>query len=502
MKVKSYGKEYFRTEKEIYCKFIQILISPNAESLTRKREESIMYQSTKRKKRGFAFGTATYNERKRFIMATKNTKTRKPMTSRSKGLICLVLLLAVTVFASCLGLVGMNLDAEGVNVLLPWVPVSSGNWVKSLPVTKALGGGTYVEYAYTLPEDASDTALADSTNTIRNRLVQLGETDAAVTVKDNIVRIEMRNMDGSRQASVRNMAIMGGQFEFTDGNGNVVLTEKDIDHADVSVNYNNTRTSYTVALDFVTNKEGAQKLAEAQPSYVAITVDGDSVTSYASVNDGTVRASMGSSNSAYNTAYNIAFLKNYGAVDVTLSMTGSGSVAASSGIVLSVVLIVSAILLVCALVYLIATGKLTGVSAFLSVWCALLLGLFLVATVVVPSSTMLNVGCLVAMLLGLVLAIYAAVTRTDAISKQIGEGNTPKQATKLGFRTVAKNVWIAHGAVLVLSLIMMIFSFSRSTGYTLAAFVFASAVAVLVMRAFQLCFLAITNKASSFGKVK
>ena len=72
----------------------------------------------------------------------------------------------------------------------------------------------------------------------------------------------------------------------------------------------------------------------------------------------------------------------------------------------------------------------------------------------------------------------------------------------MGFRTVAKNVWIAHGAVLVVSLIMMIFSFSRSTGYTLAAFAFASAVATLVMRAFQLCFTAITNKASLFGKVK
>ena len=434
-------------------------------------------------------------------MATKNTKSRTPMSSRSKGLICLVLLLAVTIFASYLGLAGMSLDAEGVNVLLPWVPVS-GNWVKSLPVTRALGGGSFAEYAYTLPEDASDTVLADAANTIRARLAQLGETDAVVAVKDDVIRIEMREMEASRLASIRNMAIMGGQFEFRDGDGNVVLTEKDIERAAVSVNYNSTRTSYTVALDFITNKEGAQKLADAQPSYMAITVDGDSVTSYATVSNGTVRANMGASESAYNSAYNIAFLKNYGAVDVTLAQRGIGNVKATSGIVLTVVLIVCAVLLVCALVYLIATGKLTGVSAFLSVWCALVLGLFLVATVVVPSTTMLNVGCLAAMLLGLVLAMYSAVTRTDAISKQIGEGNTPKQATKLGFRTVAKNVWIAHGAVLVVSLIMMIFSFSRSTGYTLAAFAFASAVATLVMRAFQLCFTAITNKASLFGKVK
>ena len=281
--------------------------------MTRKREESIISKSTKRRiTRLRVLQLDFYNERKRFIMANKTAKTRKPMTSRSKGLICLVILLAATIFVSCLSLGGMSLDSEGVNVLLPWVPTSSANWAQSLPVTRSLNGGTYVEYAYTLPEDASDTALMDSANTVRARLAAMGETDANVSVKDDVVRVELRKMDASRLSSVRNMSVMGGQFEFTDANGNVVLTEKDIDHASVSVNYNSTRTSYTVALDFVTNKEGAQKLADAQPSYMAITVDGDSVTSYATVSDGTVRASMGSTSTAYNTAANIAFLKNYG----------------------------------------------------------------------------------------------------------------------------------------------------------------------------------------------
>ena len=435
-------------------------------------------------------------------MATKSTKTRKPLTSRSKGLICFVILLAATVFVSCLGLMGMNLDGEGVNVLLPWVPTSSANWLKSLPVTKDLGGGTYVEYAYTLPEGAAETALADSANTIRARLVQMGETDANVTVKDDTVRVEMREMDEERLASVRNMSVMGGRFVFADSEGNTVLTEKDIERANVSVNYNNARTAYTVTLDFVANKEGAQKLADAAPAYVTITVDGDSVSSYATVSGSTVRASMGSTNSAYNTASNIAFLKNYGAVDVDLAQKGQGKVNATLGIVLSVVLIVSAVLLVGALVYLVATAKLTGLSACLSVWCALVIGLFFVATIVVPSVTMLNTGCLAAVLLGLLLAVYVAVTRTDAISKQIGEGNTPKQASKLGFRMSAKNIWIAHGAVLAVSLVLMIFAFSKSTGYALAAMVVASAAATLVMRAFQFCFTMISSKPSLFGKVK
>ena len=149
-----------------------------------------------------------------------------------------------------------------------------------------------------------------------------------------------------------------------------------------------------------------------------------------------------------------------------------------------------------------AIGKLTGVSAFIAVWCTVVLVLFFMATVVVPSSTMLHVASLVAVLLGVLLSMYSAVTRTDAISKQIGEGSTPKQATKLGMKNAAKSVWLVHGAVMVISLILMIFAFSRSIGYALFAGVLASALSTLAMRAFQLCFTAISNKPALFGKVK
>ena len=113
-----------------------------------------------------------------------------------------------------------------------------------------------------------------------------------------------------------------------------------------------------------------------------------------------------------------------------------------------------------------------------------------------------TVPCLVALLLGILLAIFAGVTRTDAISKQIGEGSTPKQATKLGMKNAAKAVWIAHAAVVVIALILMIFAFSRSIGYALFAGALASALSTLVMRAFQLCFTAISSKPALFGKVK
>ena len=435
-------------------------------------------------------------------MANKNTKTRKPMSSASKGVICLIVLIVLTVCASYLSVAGMNLDSEGVNVLLPWVPVSSGNWTKSLALDKALGGGIYSEYSYTLPGDASETALQDSANTIRARLLQMGESDAQVTVKDDVLRMEVRNMTSSHLASIRSMATAQGHFAVSDPNGNVILTEKDMVNASVNVNYNATRTSYSVVLTFKLNAEGVKKLADSGASYVSVTVDGDSVSSYATVTGDEINCTMGATNSAYNTAANVAFLKNYGAVDVNLVQKSTGTVNADQSIVLKVVLIVSAALLVCSLIYLVATGKLTGVSAFLSVWCAVVLSLFFVATIVVPSSVMLNTGCLVAILLGILVAMFTAVNRTDAISKQITAGSTPKQASKMGFSQAAKTVWIAHGAVLALALILMIFPFSKSTGYCLAAGVVGSAITTLVMRLYQGCFTMITNKPSLFGKVK
>ncbi len=441
--------------------------------------------------------TAFYNERKRIIMANKSATNRKPITSGTKGFICLIVLCAVLVFVSCISLVGMPLDSEGVNILLPWVPVSGADWPASLPLDRTLGGGSYTDYTFTLPEGAS---AEDAVKVIKTRLNDLGETDAAVSLKGDAIRAEVRKMSDSMRVSKLAMAVMQGHLEFKDSDGNTVLTEKDVKSA--KVNVKSTSSAYSVYLDFALTNEGKQKLADANPSYMSLNCDGESAASYVTISDGALSAYVGTGDTAYSSAYNLAYLTNSGAVDAKLTQSGTGDVAASSGIVLNVVILLCAALLVCTLVYLVVIGKLTGVSAFISVWCTVLLAMFFLATIVVPSSTMLHVSTLVAVLLGVLLSMYAAVTRTSAISAQIGEGSVPKQATKLGMKNAAKNVWIAHGGVLALALILMIFAFSRSIGYALFVGVLASALSTLAMRAFQLCFTAITNKPALFGKVK
>ena len=437
------------------------------------------------------------DERKRVIMA-KNAKMSKPISARTKGLICLVLLCALTVFVSCLGIGGMKLDNEGVNVLLPWVPVKSSDWPQSLPLNRALGGGIYSEYTATVAEGENlDETVQSSIKVIKERLQGLGEEDVDVFLKgSDTIRMELRSMDSSRFSSVRSLAVMPARFEYRNSDGTVLLTEKDITGAGLTVN--DSQTAYLV--NVTVSDEGVKKLEEANVTYVSVYADNESVASYASVSGNKISMSFGTSN--FNTASNVAYLINTGAVDATLTLKESGDVAASAGNVKTVVLIVAAALLVLSLVYLLVTAKLTGFAGFWTVWCAVLLGLFFVATIVVPSVYALNVGCLVAMLLGILLAVYTAVTRSDAISAQIKDGSSPKQASKLGFRASAKQIWIVHGGAIVLSLILMIFSFSKSTGYTLAAFVVGSAITVVLMRAFQACFTAISSKPALFGKAK
>ena len=61
---------------------------------------------------------------------------------------------------------------------------------------------------------------------------------------------------------------------------------------------------------------------------------------------------------------------------------------------------------------------------------------------------------------------------------------------------------LAHGGLLVIALLLMLIPGAKIFGYTLCAGVVASAAAAPLMRLFQVCFLAISQKPALFGKAK
>lgn len=431
----------------------------------------------------------------------KTMKTRKPLTARHKGLIALVLLLALTVFVSCLAVGGMKLDKEGVNILMPWVPVSAENWPDSLPLDRTLGGGLYAEYTASAAEGEDLAAkVKEAAEVIETRL-SMRTADAKVTViGENTLRIELPDMKQKDADAIFAMAVAPAKFTFAFDDGVVFMTEEDI--ANAGVGYaDNTGTSYSVGL--TTTEEGKQKLADATSAHIGsnLTLSRDGVALVSATvpmafTDGAISVPLGLD---YAGTVEAAIQINSGSFDVTFASASSGELANDGVGALRIVLIVAAVLLAAALVYVIVTGKLTGISAIWTVWCAVMLEMFFFATVVLAYTNVANV---IALLLGILLAIYTAVNRTAAIAKEIAEGNGPKSATKVGFRAAAKQVWMAHGALLVVSLILMIFSATKYFGYTLCAGVVASAMVAPLMRAFQACFVSISGKAKLFGKVK
>lgn len=437
---------------------------------------------------------------------SKAVKARKPMSAKSKGAICLALLLALTVFVSWIGIGGMKLDSEGVNILLPWVPVSSENWPESLPLCRALGGGSYVEFTAALPEDSEEgaslqDAVKDAARIMKERLNDRGLADAAVTVLgESTLRVELSKMDEDELASVIAMVSAPAKFEFRTAGGETFMTGEHIRQAGVGY-ADNTGSSF--ALGLTTTDEGKTLLADATTAHTGETLDiyRDGVqlvsaTVGQAFTTGQISVPLGMS---FEETANVAVQMNSGALNVKLTQTAAGELENNGVGALRVILIAVAVVLLAALVYMVVTGKLTGIAGIWTVWCAIVLELFFYATIVLSTIT---VPCMIALLLGILLAIYTAVVRTEAISHQIAAGSAPKSASKLGFRAAAKQVWLAHGIALAVSLVLMIFSFSKILGYALCAGVVASAMVTPLMRAFQACFTSMTGKAALFGKAK
>lgn len=433
-------------------------------------------------------------------MANK-AKLHKSVSTKTKGLICLAVLLVITVGVSCLGMTGMKLDSEGVNILLPWIPVSAGNWPASMPLSRALGGGNYHEYSLTVAEGEDAAAAAeDVAKVIRERLHVIGEDDAAVTVTaGNAVRVETRPMDHEDLDSILNTAVASAQFTATLSDGTQLIDGHDVKNA--TVGYNSTGTAIELTVNLT--KDGQEKLSaglEGQDApLLTLTLDGDAITATASANAKANQIVASMSTSYVNVASNAAFFLNTGSIDYALTLADEGEIESSASGNLNIVLIVIGVLLAAGLVYMVAAGKLTGVAGIWAAWCGWVITLFFFTTIILKPFT---VSVAVGLLLGLAFILWAACVRTKKVSAQIAQGAAPRQAVKAACSESAKVVWIAHAAVAVIGMILMIFRATEPMGDCLAAAAVASACAVALMRLFLFVFGMISKKPAMYGKAK
>lgn len=422
-------------------------------------------------------------------MAKKKTY-RKSLPVSFWGWAGLAVLLAITIFVSCLGISGMNLNEHGTEKLLPWVPVSAKNWPDSLTLGRALGGADYAEYA--VEGDAKEAVKV-----IGQRFKAFGVPDYSVKEKDGKVLVEIPKLGDEVKKIAFKLAKAEGVVEFKTPDGQTFMTQQDV--ADAEVGFaGETGTNYALSIE--TTKDGKQKLADATASAIGQSIsvyrDGELINS-ASVgdvfDDGQIVIPLGLN--VRDTMAMAALLRG-GEMDAALTLETEGTTDASG---VKVGLIAAAVVLIAFAVLAIIRGRVTGVAAVWAVWCSVLLMMFFFATLVMAGIT---AAVFAAMVVGVVLACYVMYLRTDKMAAQIESGYSPRQALKTSLRLSNKPVWMALGGALAIALLLMILSVTRPVGYTLAAGVTAAAISVFLMRLFMACFVTVFAKAAFFGKAK
>lgn len=429
----------------------------------------------------------------------KSQKLRKPVSAATKALITLAVLLAVTVFVSCLAIGGMHYGTDGIMRLLPWVPTSVENWPESLTPGISMGGGTYFEYtaqrANETPAteegaeptiemmDATAEELNAAANIARKRLNTVGFTDTSVSVKDGRIRVELPNVEILHELS--DMVAQTGNFTFTNPDGSVFMDSSMVTNATAGaapVSAYSQDVYYVVNLTF--NEEGKQAFGDATAANIngslSVLRDGQLLSSPGvseAITEGMVSLPLGME--APGTACAAAQFVS-GPYDVTLTLADSGAISSQGNGKLSTFLWVSLALIVLFVVCSAIRYRASVITVAWSMWVYVLLSMFFYATVV---SARLSLGVVCVILLALVFQGWLLLVRFEGMTREMREGRMVKQAFKTGFSQSNKKVWLAIGIAFVLSLLMMIFSFSSMLGNVLCGCVVAIALNMLIVPA-------------------
>ncbi len=431
------------------------------------------------------------------------TKTRKPMSAKSKASIWLAILLVITLGIGILSVTGMNLDSEGLQKLLPWVPVSASNWPASLALDSDLSGGTFIEMTASAPhhheegeehsdeeadEPVSSADLDKTVSIIQKRLAAMGYKDAVVKRSgDSGVRLEIANVQNLNAAVF--LAAATGEYEFRTADGDVILTNTHIKSVDIlAQRASSTSTTVYYYLDIRLTNEGKTLFADATTQHAgeAISVYYDdqllvSPSVDAPIKDGRLTVSFGL-DAEYSRICGIQMSSE--ALPVSLTTAETGTFEARMGKTgLTMLLAAAAVLLLAACAYFVVKYSQAGIAAVWMLVCDVILVCFLCATILF---TYFPVSALVAMLVGILISVVMAVLVLDAYKKALAEGTDARQARKTALRGAAPMVWYIPGGVLVLAIILMLFSATATIGNVLAVGVVCAVVsAALLLRCFM-----------------
>ena len=412
----------------------------------------------------------------------KNQKTYKAMGQRQKSLVAFALLLVVTLVVSYFGIAGATLGPEQSRKLLPYMPMNAAMDAYTLPAE--MGGGLLYE-AVLLPVAEGEESQADKvTEIFEARLEDYGVRGYKVEkVSDEQVNVTLPAYDDTEM--IGTLLSTNGSITFTDASGNVLLSNKDFESAELMY------ANGYYYIEMKGDKAAMKAATEATlNSTMNIVLDGATMIS-PSVdqvnNTGVMTISFGITENA--TRAMAAFLVNE-ALPVTLSNVIMKNMEATNPGSLSVLLIALWVMVAVAVVLLVVKYRAAGIGAAWTLWTYLLLFFFLMCTV---SRVYANLPVWACVYAGVVLCVYVLAQQLKVMHGAVLGGREAAAAVRYGMNVTVKKTLITYAAALVVVLVLMILSATRPMGYTLATCVVAGlcvnliAVRLLVPVMVSLC---------------
>ncbi len=399
------------------------------------------------------------------------------MTAKGKMGITLAVLLVLTICVSVLSITGMKLDAEGIQVLLPWLPITAGNVPGSLTLGLDVGSGNAADLTYyqSSEEDAQKLA-SDTLEMLKARFAAM-DRDVKVTVsEDGKIRIaypKYVNTSDSEDVStaIQYAAYNSGKIEFLDENGEKLMGNEAFSSFRVQY-YTSQAASVTTTASsayalFLNLTADAKKLLDENIDTISMTMDGQEIFAAGGANNyysgSSIVLSLNSDSMAR--AYGAVITKGPLPVSVTaLNADANGEPAASAG-TLHAVLIVMWAVFVCASVLMIIKNRLAGLGGVWALWLFMVFFFFLIATVALPTLNILN---WIAVILAVACAAYVCLLQLKGMDEAIAAGRDARAAIRAGFHATVIKAWIIFGGELVLALLLMLIPATRQFGYILA----------------------------------
>jgi preprotein translocase subunit SecD len=405
------------------------------------------------------------------------------------ALATICVLLVLTIFTAVVGLLGMNVSADGLYKLIPWIPSLSTGWYRALPPNLDFGTGIY--NVYTAPKaegvtDADYTAgLIDTVNTIKQRFTLLGIRGLVAREGDEAIRVTVAAADYS--ADLFTLVSSKADVTFVDPQGNTFMANEHIKSANFG---KATSTATTYSLQFTFTDEGKQLLADktaaaAAGSAVAITVNIDgasigTITANQPITGGTalisgIELATAQKYSIQLNSGNLAFTLTAGELNTSEALLGPSLLG-------TLVIIVAEILFIAA-VWFVLRYKVGGLLAAWSLAVMVIFFFFMTGATAISAGARLTPVNAAVIVLCLALCVYSIQVLFSKFSMFSGRGRAPHQAMIEAFSKGSKTVYIVHGALIFLAFILMVI-FKRAefglTGRILSLGVIANFIVVFI----------------------